>query len=186
MRMLDEFQPRLVGSVLTAPPPTTATSICICSRRSESVAIRLLEIGVPHEFYERRVKMDAERSINYPALRLRPMDAPSMPPYFPSMESGNRPTLRRRQADEARGCPGSVGVSGRRLSFARCFSCALPPSAAAAGSPLSLLMVNILERPLTEGLSSTPRTGVVAQRIANITKHQLVAEVGYTYKFMTF
>ena len=70
MRMLDEFQPRLVGSVLTG----TATNysdinLHLFADRSESVAIRLLEIGVPHEFYERRVKMDADRSINYPALR---------------------------------------------------------------------------------------------------------------------
>ena len=53
-----------------ARPPTTATSICTCSptalNRSRSAC---MEIGVPHEFYERRVKMDAERSVNYPALR---------------------------------------------------------------------------------------------------------------------
>ncbi len=61
MRMLNEFQPRLVGSVLTG----TATNysdinLHLFADRSESVAMRLLEIGVPHEFYERRVKMDAE------------------------------------------------------------------------------------------------------------------------------
>ncbi len=70
MRILAEFQPRLVGSVLTG----TATNysdinLHLFADASESVAIRLLEIGVPHEFYERRVKMDAERSVNYPALR---------------------------------------------------------------------------------------------------------------------
>src|SRR4030088_392822 len=70
MRLLKEFQPRLVGSVLTG----TATNysdinLHLFADRSESVALRLLEIGVPHEFYERREKMEAERSINYPALR---------------------------------------------------------------------------------------------------------------------
>ncbi len=95
MRVLDEFQPRLVGSVLTG----TATShsdinLHLFADRSESVAIRLLEIGVPHEFYERRVKMDAERSISYPALRFEaagrtvdatvfPIDGIRQSPYSP-------------------------------------------------------------------------------------------------------
>jgi hypothetical protein len=84
-----------VGSVLTG----TATNysdinLHLFADRSESIAIRLLEIGVPHEFYERRVKMDAGRSINYPALRFeangRTVDATVFPidgirpsPYSP-------------------------------------------------------------------------------------------------------
>src|SRR5450432_225977 len=95
MQLLEEFQPRLVGSVLTG----TATNysdinLHLFADRSESVAIRLLDIGIPHEFYERRVKMDAERSINYPALRFdangRTVDATVFPidgirqsPYSP-------------------------------------------------------------------------------------------------------
>jgi hypothetical protein len=84
MHLLDEFQPRLVGSVLTG----TATShsdinLHLFADRSESVAIRLLEIGVPHEFYERRVRMDAGRSLNFPALRFeangRTVDATVFP-----------------------------------------------------------------------------------------------------------
>ncbi len=58
------------------------------------MAIHLLELGIPHEFYERRVKMDAERSVNYPALRFdaggRTVDATVFPidgirqsPYSP-------------------------------------------------------------------------------------------------------
>jgi hypothetical protein len=95
MRMLDEFQPRLVGSVLTG----TATNysdinLHLFADAAESVAMHLLEIGVPHEFYERRVKMDAERSINYPALRFEangrtvdatvfPIDGIRQSPYSP-------------------------------------------------------------------------------------------------------
>jgi hypothetical protein len=95
MRMLDAFQPRLVGSVLTG----TATNysdinLHLFADRSESVAIRLIEIGVPHEVHERRVKMDAERSINYPALRFEaegrtvdatvfPIDGIRQSPYSP-------------------------------------------------------------------------------------------------------
>ena len=95
MRLLGEFQPRLVGSVLTG----TATNysdinLHLFADRSESVAIRLLELDIPHEFYERRVKMDAERSVNHPALRFdakgRTVDATVFPidgirqsPYSP-------------------------------------------------------------------------------------------------------
>ncbi len=61
---------------------------------SESVAIRLIDLQIPHEFYERRVKMDAERSFNFPALRFeangRTVDATVFPfdgirqsPYSP-------------------------------------------------------------------------------------------------------
>jgi hypothetical protein len=95
MRLLAEFNPRLVGSVLTG----TATdysdiNLHLFADASETVAIRLLDIGVPHEFYERRVKMDAERSINYPALRFEasgrtvdatvfPIDGIRQSPYSP-------------------------------------------------------------------------------------------------------
>jgi predicted nucleotidyltransferase len=95
MRLLEEFQPRLVGSVLTG----TATdhsdiNLHLFADGSETVVIRLLEMGVPHEFYERRVKMDAERSVNYPALRFQsggrsvdatvfPIDGIRQSPYSP-------------------------------------------------------------------------------------------------------
>ena len=58
------------------------------------MAIRLLEIGVPHEFYERRVRMDAGRSLSFPALRFEadgrtvdatvfPIDGIRQSPYSP-------------------------------------------------------------------------------------------------------
>jgi predicted nucleotidyltransferase len=84
MRVLAEFNPRLVGSVLNG----TATeysdiNLHLFADASETVAIRLLDMGMPHEFYERRVKMDAERSVNYPALRFeangRTVDATVFP-----------------------------------------------------------------------------------------------------------
>jgi hypothetical protein len=95
MRMLAEFQPRLVGSVLTG----TATehsdiNLHLFADASETVAIKLMDMRVPHEFYERRVKMDAERSVNYPALRFEangrtvdatifPIDGIRQSPYSP-------------------------------------------------------------------------------------------------------
>jgi hypothetical protein len=95
MRLLRDFMPRLVGSVLTGSATNHSDiNLHLFADRSESVAIHLLEIGVPHEFYERRVKMDAERSINYPALRFEangrtveatvfPIDGIRQSPYSP-------------------------------------------------------------------------------------------------------
>jgi hypothetical protein len=95
MHLLADFQPRLVGPVLTG----TATdhseiSLHLFADRSETVAIRLMEIGVPHDFYERRVKMDAGRNLTYPALRFEadgrtidatvfPIDGIRQAPYSP-------------------------------------------------------------------------------------------------------
>ncbi len=95
MRRLREFEPRLVGSVLTG----TATgysdiNLHLFADPTETVAIRLLDFGIAHEFYERRVKMDAERSVNYPALRFEadgrtvdatvfPIDGIRQSPYSP-------------------------------------------------------------------------------------------------------
>jgi predicted nucleotidyltransferase len=95
MRMLDEFQPRLVGSVLTGTATTYSDiNLHLFADASETVAIRLMDMRVPHEFYERRVKMDGERSVNYPALRFEangrtvdatifPIDGIRQSPYSP-------------------------------------------------------------------------------------------------------
>jgi hypothetical protein len=122
MRLLDEFQPRLVGSVLSG----TATdysdiNLHLFADRSESVAIRLIEIGVPHQFYERRVKMDAERSVNYPALRFEakgrtvdatvfPIDGIRQSPYSPV---DGRP-MKRADAREVSGLVDSNQIATRR------------------------------------------------------------------------
>ncbi|MFO1468103.1 MAG: hypothetical protein U1F35_16945 [Steroidobacteraceae bacterium] len=95
MQMLREFQPRLVGPVLAG----TATghseiSLHVFAEPAESVALKLLDIGVPHEVHERRVRMDAERTLNYPALRFHaeewlveatvfPVDGIRQSPYSP-------------------------------------------------------------------------------------------------------
>lgn len=95
MRLLDEFQPRLVGSVLTGTATTFSDiNLHLFADRSESVAIRLMDLGIAHQFYERRVKMDQERTINYPALRFEaegqrvdatvfPIDGIRQSPYSP-------------------------------------------------------------------------------------------------------
>ncbi len=116
--MLDEFQPRLVGSVLTG----TATAysdinLHLFADASESVAIRLLEIGVPHEFYERRVKMDAERSINYPALRFEGRRPHGRRHRLPHRRHTPIALLARgRPAHEAGGHPGGIRAGRRELT----------------------------------------------------------------------
>src|SRR6202041_2163070 len=112
MRILAQFQPRLVGSVLTG----TATNysdinLHLFTDVSETVAIHLLDLGVPHEFYERRVKMDAERSVNYPALRFEANGRTVDATVFPI------DGIRGWPADEAGGCAGSVGVDRRQLGL---------------------------------------------------------------------
>jgi len=95
MQMLSEFQPRLVGPVLAG----TATdhseiNLHVFAEPPESVAMKLLDIGVPHEVHERRVRMDAERTLNVPTLRFHskqwmidatvfPVDGIRQSPYSP-------------------------------------------------------------------------------------------------------
>ena len=95
MRLLDEFKPRLVGPVLAGTATVHSDiNLHLFADRSESVAIRLMEIGVPHSVRERRVRMDAERSLNVPALRFEaggrtidatvfPLDGIRQAPYSP-------------------------------------------------------------------------------------------------------
>ena len=72
MRMLGEFEPRLVGPVLSGTAtPHSEIHLHVFADRSEAVAIRLMEIGIPHAIHERRLKMDADRSVSYPALRFQ-------------------------------------------------------------------------------------------------------------------
>ncbi|MEY2624452.1 MAG: hypothetical protein RL412_227 [Pseudomonadota bacterium] len=71
MRRLEQFQPRLVGSVLQG----TATEhddvlLHVFADRAESVTFRLMDQGVPFEVGERRTRLNAERIVQQPALRL--------------------------------------------------------------------------------------------------------------------
>ena len=51
--------------------------------RAESVAIKLMDAGIPHEVTERRVKMNAERVLAYPGLRFEIDDQPIEATVFP-------------------------------------------------------------------------------------------------------
>jgi len=71
MQRLKEFQPRLVGSVLQG----TATDhddvlLHVFADRTESVTFRLMDQGVPFEVGERRTRLNPERVVQQPALRV--------------------------------------------------------------------------------------------------------------------
>ena len=70
MRYLHEFEPRLVGAVLAG----TATEhsdvqLHLFADRAESVTLKLIDQGIPHEVTERRVKLNAERIRAFPGVR---------------------------------------------------------------------------------------------------------------------
>lgn len=70
MQLLQEFEPRLVGPVLTGTATAHAdVGLHLFTDHAEAVALKLIDHGIPHEIAERRVKMDPERTLNYPAVR---------------------------------------------------------------------------------------------------------------------
>jgi predicted nucleotidyltransferase len=84
MRWLAEFEPRLVGPVLAG----TATEhsdvqLHLFADRAESVTIKLMDQGIPHEVSEKRVRMNAERVLNYPQVRFEVRDQAVEATVFP-------------------------------------------------------------------------------------------------------
>src|SRR6476661_3279064 len=76
MRYLREFEPRLVGPVLSG----TATEhsdvqLHLFTDSAESVALKLMDAGIVYEITERRVKMGAERVLACPGVRFELADS---------------------------------------------------------------------------------------------------------------
>ena len=70
MHLMADFQPRLVGPVLTGTAsPHSEITLHLFSDSPETVSIRLEERGVPHEVLERRLRYERDRTVSYPALR---------------------------------------------------------------------------------------------------------------------
>ncbi len=70
MRRLKDFEPRLVGPVLAG----TATEhsdvqLHLFADSPESVAFSLMDQGIRHEVTARRVRMNADRVLEYPGVR---------------------------------------------------------------------------------------------------------------------
>jgi hypothetical protein len=69
MQLLSEFEPRLVGSVLSG----TATEhndiqLHLFAERPESITFRLIDLGIEHEVVERRVRYGVDRVVAYPGV----------------------------------------------------------------------------------------------------------------------
>lgn len=84
MQWLAEFQPRLVGPVLAG----TATAhvdvqLHLFADRAETVALKLMDHGIPHEIGERRMKLNAERIVAYPSIRFEMDGEPIEAVVFP-------------------------------------------------------------------------------------------------------
>lgn len=85
MRYLREFEPRLVGAVLSG----TATEhsdvqLHLFAERAEAVTLKLIDGHIPHEVTERRVKLNAERVRPVPGVRFEMDDQPIEALVFPT------------------------------------------------------------------------------------------------------
>jgi hypothetical protein len=84
MRLLREFEPRLVGPVLSGTASAhSEVNLHLFAESSESVALKLMEQGIPHETAERRLRYEPGRIVAYPAFRFvaggQPIDAVVFP-----------------------------------------------------------------------------------------------------------
>ncbi len=86
MRYLSEFTPRLVGPVLSGTAtPHTEVQLHLFTDRVESVTLKLLDEGIPHELTERRIRLNAERVLPFPGVRFEMDDQPIEATVFPTV-----------------------------------------------------------------------------------------------------
>ncbi len=84
MRRLGEFEPRLVGPVLSGTATEhSEVQLHLFADRAESVVLKLMEFGVAHEVTEKRVRMSPERVLAYPGVRFEIDDQPIEATVFP-------------------------------------------------------------------------------------------------------
>ena len=85
MRYLSEFEPRLVGAVLSGTATRhSEVQLHLFAERAESVTLKLLEEGIPHEVTEKRVRLDPERVRAFPGVRFQVDDQPIEATVFPT------------------------------------------------------------------------------------------------------
>jgi hypothetical protein len=85
MRYLSEFEPRLVGAVLSGTATEhTEVQLHLFADRLESVTLKLLDEGIPHELTEKRLKVNAERVQPFPGIRFALDDHPIEALVFPT------------------------------------------------------------------------------------------------------
>jgi hypothetical protein len=84
MRYLHEFEPRLVGPVLSGTATEhSEVQLHLFADRAESVTLKLIDQGIPHEVTERRIKLNRERSRAFPGVRFQVDDQPIEATVFP-------------------------------------------------------------------------------------------------------
>ncbi len=72
MQLLAKFEPRLVGGVLSGTASAHSDiNLHIFAESAESVALALMDRGIPHEMLERRLRYEPDRLVPYPAVRFR-------------------------------------------------------------------------------------------------------------------
>lgn len=84
MRLLQEFKPRLVGSVLSGTASAhSEINLHLFADTPETVALKLLDEDIPHQAAERRLRYEPGRVVSYPAFRFvagnQPIDAVVFP-----------------------------------------------------------------------------------------------------------
>ena len=85
MQQLREFEPRLVGPVLSGTATEhSQVQLHLFADCAESVALKLIDHGVAHEVTERRVRMSPERVLAYPGLRFEVEDQSIDVTVFPT------------------------------------------------------------------------------------------------------
>ena len=84
MHWLSQFEPRLVGPVLTGTATEHADiQLHVFADTPEYVALNLMDRGIAHEITERRVRLDAERTKAFPGLRFAVDDRQIEATVFP-------------------------------------------------------------------------------------------------------
>ncbi len=85
MQALLEFEPRLVGPVLSGTATEhSQVQLHLFSDYAESVALKLIDRGIAHEVTERRVRMSPERVLTVPGLRFEVEDQAIEATVFPA------------------------------------------------------------------------------------------------------
>jgi predicted nucleotidyltransferase len=84
MCIFEEFEPRLVGAVLTgAVTEHSDVNLHVFSDTPEAIAFKLMEQGIPYRLAERKVRYSADRTECLPAYRFAAGDVPVEVTVFP-------------------------------------------------------------------------------------------------------
>lgn len=70
MQLLERFQPRLVGPVLSGTASAhSEITLHVFSDHTEAVVLHLLEHNIPHHVGERRLRYEPDRLVAYPSVQ---------------------------------------------------------------------------------------------------------------------